>query len=431
MTDPQTGKGRALPQRLHTAMSQAVGRERECGLGFLFLPVAMGAGAGLFYSASRDPGLLLPGLGLLVAAFIAMLTREAHLGASRAAALAAALCAGACAAGFEQQRGAILLDSDVITQITGQVEAREFGPAGRVWYLIDLLSTAGPEIRRPPARVRLVARAPHPPVPVGAVISGRARLSAPSGPVLPGGFDFAFKAFVDGIGAHGFFYSAPEASAPSLRRTGLLQPFRLHLRRIREQISTRIRTVLPGDPGGVAAALAVSDRRGISTATQDALRATGLAHILAISGLHMALAAGTLYIGLRKLLALFPPLVEAFPVRKIAAVGALMVATAYLLISGGSVATQRAWVMLAIMLGAVLADRSALTMRNVALAALVIIIITPSAVVGPGFQMSFAATAALISAYAALAARSRDSAAATPGLWGAPGRSAGSSCWPS
>jgi len=98
------------------------------------------------------------------------------------------------------------------------------------------------------------------------------------------------------------------------------------------------------------------------------------------------------------------------PVKKFAAVGAIMTATAYLLISGGSVSTQRAWIMLTVMLVAVLADRPALTMRNVALAAIVIIFMSPSAVVGPGFQMSFAATAALISAYALISRRSRGNA---------------------
>jgi len=415
LTPPGGPKGRATRPGVRSALVKAASREHGFGLSFLFLPVAMGAGAGLFYMSPSDPGVLMTGIGLAVALMCAVLARHNHLGASRAAAFAAALCAGALAAAVEQQSGAILLDSDVTTRITGQVQAREFDAEGRVWYVIDLVSTSEPEIRRPPGRVRLVARMAHPPLPVGAMISGRARLSSPSGPVMPGGYDFAFKAFVDGIGAHGFFFRAPETAAPALAQTALVESFRLRMRSIREHISLRIRSVLPGDPGGIAAALAVSDRRGISQPVQEALRATGLAHILAISGLHMALAAGTLYIGLRKGLALFPALVEALPVKKIAAIGALLTATAYLMISGGSVATQRAWVMLAIMLVAVLADRSALTLRNVALAAIVIIVLTPSAVTGPGFQMSFAATAALISAYAALAARARDRDNTAPG----------------
>lgn len=398
--------------RLREAVSAAAAAETDQGLAFLFLPVSMGVGAGLFYMASTNPSSVLLVAGLVITLLLAALARRHHVVAARAAGYAAAVCVGALAADLQVSRGSILLDSDVTTTISGTVEAREFDAAGKVRYLVRLQSTADPQIRRPPMRVRLSARTAHDTVAVGAMISGRARLSAPSGPVMPGGYDFAFRAFIDGIGAHGYFYRAPLAQAPVLdkdaRAAGAVRSFRDGVRRMREHISHRIRTVLPGDPGGIAAALAVSDRRGISKPTVEALRATGLAHILAISGLHMALAAGTLYVGIRKSLAIFPGLVEAWAVKKFAAIGAIVTATAYLLISGGSVSTQRAWVMLTVMLVAVLADRSALTMRNVALAAIVIILVSPSAVVGPGFQMSFAATAALISAYAVISRRSRE-----------------------
>lgn len=402
LTMPARSKRRL--DQLRCAVAEARNRETGHGAVFLFVPVAMGAGAGLYYTASIDPPLLFIAAGLALALLITGVSSQTQRAAARAAGFAAALWAGALAAGLEARHGPVLLDSDVTTQIAGIVEAREFDPSGRVRYLIRLADTADPRIRRPPQRVRLTARSPHDPVPIGVGISGRARLSAPSGPVLPGGYDYAFRAFVDGIGAHGYFYRAPERfevpDTAVVHPAGLLASFRLALRDTREHISARIRQVLPGDPGGIAAALAVSDRRGISRPVVDALRATGLAHILAISGLHMALAAGTLYIVIRKGLALFPALVEAFPVKKLAAIGAMLTATAYLLISGGSVSTQRAWIMLTVMLIAVLADRPALTMRNVALAAICIILISPSAVAGPGFQMSFAATAALIAAYA-------------------------------
>ena len=399
----------AVP-RLRDALSAAADVEKDQGLAFLFLPVAMGAGAGLFYMASTNPSSVFLAAGFLITLVLATLAGKYHMATARAAGYAAAVCAGALAADLEVSSGSILLDSDVTTTISGTVEAREFDAAGRVRYLIRLQSTADPEIRRPPLRIRLTARSEHDPVAIGAMISGRARLSAPSGPVLPGGYDFGFRAFIDGIGAHGYFYRAPQQQHTVLdknaRAAGAVQSFRDKLRRVREHISRRIRTVLTGDPGGIAAALTVSDRRGISKPTVEALRATGLAHILAISGLHMALAAGTLYVGIRKSLAVFPGLVEAWAVKKFAAIGAILTATAYLLISGGSVSTQRAWVMLTVMLVAVLADRPALTMRNVALAAIVIILVSPSAVVGPGLQMSFAATAALISAYAVISRRS-------------------------
>ncbi|MDF1607343.1 ComEC/Rec2 family competence protein [Hoeflea sp. YIM 152468] len=400
-------RNRRYLDQLWRALAEGRRQESGHGVAFLFVPVAMGAGAGLYYAAPADPPPLAIAAVLAVAVCVYLLSRQNHRTAARAASFAGALCAGALAAVIEARDVPVLLDSDVTTHITGTVEAREFDPDGRVRYLLGLSATSDPRLRRPPQRVRVTARSAHDPAPIGAVIAGRARLSSPSGPVLPGGYDYAFRAYIDRIGAHGYFYQAPArldpSGAPDGRAAGAADSFRLALRTVREQISARIRHVLPGDRGGIAAALAVSDRRGISRATVDALRATGLAHILAISGLHMALAAGTLYIVIRKGLALFPVLVEAFAVKKLAAVGAMLTATAYLLISGGSVSTQRAWIMLTVMLFAVIADRPALTMRNVALAAIVIIVISPSAVTGPGFQMSFAATAALISAYAAIA----------------------------
>lgn len=394
--------------RMMRAFAHHWTREQDRGLGFLMLPVAMGLGAAIFFMAARDPPLILILTGLLVAFAVVVLARATNPAMAQIGILAAAAFAGALAAAIEVSRGPVLLDSDVTTRITGQVMAREFDGEGRARYLIRLTSTDEPKIRRPPPQVRLVARASHDPIPVGGLISGRARLSAPSGPVLPSGYDFAFRAFVDGIGAHGFFYQVPEpVSVENVQSLSSTSPW-LELRDLRERIAARIRSVLSDDAGGIAAALAVSDRRGISETTVEALRATGLAHILAISGLHMALASGLLYVGLRLLMACFPSVAEGWPVKKIAAVGALMTASAYLLISGGSVPTRRAWVMLSVMLIAVVFDRPALTMRNVALAALVIIIISPSAVVGPGFQMSFSATAALIAAYAAISRRSAD-----------------------
>ncbi|WP_417425126.1 ComEC/Rec2 family competence protein [Hoeflea sp.] len=407
LTENRTGQSLGLRSRFAAALVSASGAETGHGLVLLLVPVMMGLGAGLFYMAPVNPPILPLAVGFLSFLLMTLITRAGRPKLACAAGLTAAVFAGSLAATVELRGVGPLLDSDVTTEVTGLVEARDFDAGGRVRYLIRLAGTADPLIRRPPRRVRLVARSPHSPLPVGSLISGRARLSAPSGPVLPGGYDFAFGAFVDGIGAHGFFYRAPRAVPAASANPRLVETARLQLRQLREHVSARIRSLLPGDPGGIGAALTVSDRRGISQATVEALRATGLAHILAISGLHMALAAGTLFVGLRMALALFPGLVEAWPVKKAAAIGAMLTATAYLLISGGSVPTLRAWIMLMVMLVAVLADRPALTMRNVALAAILIILISPSAVVGPGFQMSFAATAALISAYAALTGRKR------------------------
>jgi len=170
---------------------------------------------------------------------------------------------------------------------------------------------------------------------------------------------------------------------------------------VRNHVGQRIRSVLPVDTGAFASSMVTDDRRAISDETTEALRLAGLAHIIAISGLNMALAAGIFFVGLRLLLSLSQELSHRLPVKKIAAGGALITVTAYYLISGFAVSAERAYIMMAIMLTAVFFGRPSISLRNVALSALVILVLSPSAVMGPGFQMSYAATLALVAGYAA------------------------------
>jgi competence protein ComEC len=119
-------------------------------------------------------------------------------------------------------------------------------------------------------------------------------------------------------------------------------------------------------------------------------------HVLSISGLHLALAGGVFFWVIRALFALFPAIVLRYPIKKWAAVGALLGSTFYLLISGCEAPAVRSWVMLAIMFTAILVDRPALSMRSVMLALVLVILITPENVLDPGCQMSFAAVIGLI-----------------------------------
>jgi competence protein ComEC len=174
---------------------------------------------------------------------------------------------------------------------------------------------------------------------------------------------------------------------------------------LRETLRQRVVAVLPGDTGEIAAALIMGDQRGISERAQEAMRASGLGHVLSISGLHMALVAGSAFWLLRALFALSPTLALTRPIRKWAAAGALAVATFYLAISGADVAAQRSYVMLVVILTAVMLDRRAITVRNVAIAAIVVLALEPESVLTASFQMSFAATLALVAGYEAIARR--------------------------
>ncbi len=232
--------------------------------------------------------------------------------------------------------------------------------------------------------------------PLGAEIAFRGRLMPVPGPVVPGGYDPRRAAYFEGIGGSGFLFGDWTLVEPPPRFS-----LELAIDRIRGAIVERILEAEPGEAGGVAAALLVGERSRISEATKESLRDSGLAHILAISGLHMMLVAGTVFFLVRALLALSPSLALGRPIRKWAAVAALVMATVYLALSGGNVATVRAYVMAAVMFSAILLDRPAISMRNLAIAAFVVIAREPESVLEPGFQMSFGAVAALVAAWEA------------------------------
>lgn len=400
--DEGTSADRSRPAAVAASIRRALDLEARFGHGFLWIPIAMALGAAVWFATDHDIALW-PLLAMFAPLVVVTRFLTGFPVARYCGLLACAGLVGMIAAAVETQRHATtLLDGAVTTRIEGAVVARDIDDRGRWRYTVALSATDDPVIGRPPERVRLLARSRHEPIGVGEGIAGLARLQPPSGPALPGLYDFAFNAYFQGLGAFGFFYGRPDrlTDTGSSESAGIATEIAMALARFREQIAFRIRAVLPGDVGAFASALTVADRRAMSPASVEALRASGLAHVLAISGLHMALVAGTVFFALRTGLSLFPSFAQRFAVKKVAAATSLLVATAYLLISGASVSTQRAWLMLAIVLVAVMVDRPALTLRNVALAAICIILLTPSAVVGPGFQMSFAATAALIAAYA-------------------------------
>lgn len=389
------------------AVIRAIEVEKAYGHIFLWIPVGLIFGAAFNYSRAEN----IPDIAIL--ALIAILSLPVILGSRAIGQYARYLtnfllcCAvGMLLANFEMKGSVILLDQAVTTEVKGVVLSHDIDDKDIIRYVLLLQDTQNPTIRRPPKRVQLVARSKHAHLKVGDIISGRARLTPPSGPVFPGGFDFAFHAMNANIGAYGFFMGKPQLAVNSGISSGaqttnlpLSVQYQTFINQLRATIAYRIRHVLDGDQGAIASALTVAKRKAISANTVDALRQSGLAHILAISGLHMVLAAGTLFFTLRAGLVMLPSVAQMFAVKKIAAGGAILAATFYLLLSGAPISAQRAWIMLVIMLLAIVLDRPVLTLRNVAIAAIIIVALTPAAVLTPGFQMSFAAVAALVSVY--------------------------------
>nr|WP_319382299.1 ComEC/Rec2 family competence protein [uncultured Roseibium sp.] len=234
----------------------------------------------------------------------------------------------------------------------------------------------------------------------GDTVKMRARLFPPAGPVMPGGYDFSFGAYYSQIGATGFSFGAPavldrDAAPLAMRLPAFMQS-------LRDILAARITADLRNAPeAALAVALLVGDRSAISERDQEDLRAAGLAHVLAISGLHMALFAGGTYAAASFLLSLFPAVSLRLPTHKIAAGCALLAAIFYLLVSGGSIATQRSFLMIALVFVGVLTGRRGLTVRSVALAGLFLLALAPERLFHPGFQMSFAAVICLVAVYEA------------------------------
>ncbi|MGC4025786.1 MAG: ComEC/Rec2 family competence protein [Mesorhizobium sp.] len=354
----------------------------------------MGCGALGYFHATSEPDWIQLALWVAVSMALARATRSRPVW--HFLAIAAALVAlGALLAKVEVYRaGTKILGGEISTQLTGDILNVDYLANGRVRLVLRVVKTERPTLRYQPDVVRLSTAKPKDTLWVGARISGVVKLHPPSGPVLPGGYDFSFESYFDGIGANGYFLTSPRLVAST--DSGHLFA---SLENVRNRIAERIRSAVAGPEGEIAAALIVGVRAGIPEEINDSLRRTGLAHILSISGLHMALVAGIAMGGLRCMLALSPNWASRHSTKKYAAFGALLLVFLYLLISGGDVAAQRSFVMLAIMLFSMIVDRRALSMRNLAIAAVIVLVISPHEIVGPSFQMSFAATAALVGAY--------------------------------
>jgi ComEC/Rec2-related protein len=286
------------------------------------------------------------------------------------------------------------MGSEVTTRITGRLVHAEEITKGRTRLVIDILSTERPKLKFAPERIRVSARSNFAEIEPGSQVSGLVKLFALPGPVRPGAYDFAFESYFDGVGAAGFFLGKPEFASSAGPKT-----LTEDIDAMRSALTAHIREIVPGETGAVVAALVTGVRGAVVEADNEALRRSGLAHIMSISGLHLALAAGVVIATIRLGFAFSPGVANVWPVKKIAASAGILMAILYCLLSGSEVATLRSTIMIVVMLGAVLVDRPAITMRNLAIAALILLAVWPHEIAGPGFQMSFAATAGLIAIY--------------------------------
>jgi competence protein ComEC len=392
--DPEPSPGalassvRGLAQGLHSSLLAEQDRW------FLWLPLFVGAGIGIYFALTVEPPVWLGiALAALSIAGVAVARWREH-------GLAPALAVAAVAVGFaaaEVETWAVA--APVLEHQTGRVNVQgrvvdvEPLPTGRRITLEPSRVGNLPPASLP-ARIRITLRGGEGVAIPGEGVSMLAQLYPPSGPAMPGAYDFQRRAYFERLGAVGYAQGPlrPLADEPPAA-------WRLLVARLRAAMSERIMAALPGTTGGIAAAIITGETHAIPEADAQAFRDAGLAHILVIAGLHMGLVAGIAFFAVRAGLALVPWVALRFNTKKGAALAALLVTFGYMLLSGATVSSRRSFFMTTLVLLAILADRLSLSARALAWAALAIMLANPYAATTAGFQMSFAAVAGLVAFY--------------------------------
>ena len=375
-----------------------------CQAGFDRAPwLAVGFGGGILaWFALPGPWswlALIAGCGGIGLAAAAAMAPDGRFPVLRQAVVAmAAVLALGCATVWTKSAvvGVKAIARPMVTELRGTVLSRQNQPADQRVRLV--LATREPGTGRS-IRVRLNLPMPQdqPAITVGARLRLTARLMPPAPPMLPGSYDFARAAWFAGLAATGSVVGPVQVE---LAGTGLEW-----LAGLRAQLSDHVLERLPGPAGGIAAALASGDRGAIAADDDAAMRDAGLAHLLSISGLHVSAVIAAAWFVAMKLLALFPPLVLRVRLPLVAAGAGALAGLFYTLLTGAEVPTVRSCIGSLLVLGALAFGREPLSLRMLAVAALLVMLLWPEAVVGPSFQMSFGAVIAIVAVHGSAPAR--------------------------
>jgi competence protein ComEC len=361
--------------------------EAERGQIVLWIPVMLGAGIAAWFAlpdASRWGAIVLGGLAVAAAG----LALGSGGRGARCVAVAGLLVAIGCTLVWwrAERVAAPVLARPAIVAFQGKVERVERLPA-RDMVRLRIAPDAG--ARLPPmVRVNLESKDVHAGLTRGAVVKLRARLMPPAPPAVPGAYDFERVAWFDRLGASGRGFAPVEIVTPGEPK-----------RELRERLTAHVQTQIEGSAGGIAAALVTGDRGAISEEDGEALRRSGLAHLLSVSGLHVTAVVGATMLLVLRLLALSPALALRWPLPVVAAGAAGVAAVGYTLLTGAEVPTVRSCIAALMVLAAMMLGREAITLRLVAFGALVVLLLWPEALMGPSFQMSFAAVTAIVALY--------------------------------
>jgi competence protein ComEC len=367
---------------------------------FLWFPVFFGAGIGLYFGLKFEPSLY---VGAVPAAaffpLVLFLYRRHFENAWWFLAYVAAFALFLASLGFTAAKtdsirhGTPLLQKPIgPVKLEGFVEhvEKQEGKKGSRAVLSQLeIESIPPEST--PRQVRLTFRKDEG-LAAGQRVSALVKLNPPSGPVAPGAYDFRRHLYFEGIGAVGFSYTKAEIKAAIDEDPKLS----LFFENMRTEIEKSIRENAGEVAAGIMGALITGERGAIAEEDNDAMRDSGLYHLLSISGAHVCMVAGVLFFFSRLLMACWPWFALRYPIKKIAAGIAILGAAFYVFLAGAEVPALRSLMMTALVMLAIMLDRSPFSLRLIAFSALVLLALSPHALVGVSFQMSFAAVAALI-----------------------------------
>ena len=361
---------------------------------FLWIPVLLGLGIGGYFMLKGEPpvwvGLVSMGVfGLAAITFkkhpLILLTTIIMLVISIGFALAQWRTISVDAPVIEKKTRPVY-----VTGIISDTHIREHGV--RMVLSSPIIENIAPE--NTPEKIRLTVRTNMNNAKIGDSIKVLAILRPPPLPVYPGGYDFARIAYFQHIGAIGYSISAVEVLDTSPQSN-----FKEKIASLRHNIAESAIATLGKRTGSIAAALLVGERGAIPKKELKNVRHAGLAHLLAISGMHLALVAAVCFFITRMLLACSETLCLRYNIKKWAALAAIAGSFGYLLVSGMPISAQRAFIMTCLVLFAIVMDRTVTPLRLIAWAALAVLIIAPESLLTPSFQMSFAAVTALIAGF--------------------------------
>ncbi len=388
---------------------------RQEGRAFLWSPIALTFGIWTYFTLATEPSIFGTAAIALLGLALLWLGRSVPI-----LSLVALLALGFALAKLRSDVTAtpLLRATTAEVLVTGRVVKADTAAARRLTIILEVEEIAGQARDRTPKRLRLSASTKLGEPKAGTRIEAKAFLSPLPTPVQPGGFDYGQRLWFEGIGGTGRIAAPIVTLDPAIPWTYWLDAT---LADIRRTMGERIRAVLDEPLASFAEALITGERSTIPKDLNQSLLVSGLFHILSISGLHMWLVVGGVFWTARAALALVPRLALGYPIKKWAAGLALGMGLFYMLLADSGVATQRSFIMIAVVFFAVMADRPALSARNLAIAAIVVLILEPEAAIEASFQMSFLAVLGLVAFYEAwsrlMAGRDGEAAPVRHWLW--------------